>query len=365
MKISHFGISILDKPTNRINKEWYLSAKPEGMSGWTEEHYVKQIAKADLNYDLNMAYFNSLDFAEFNSYLLKTCEKFKLSECFDLNVLDNKTGVYMMVLDDYKQVYIGMSENIKQRILSHWRGRKSLERLIFGDVCNSILSIDSFGALDTTRIFYIETRSTYKTEENIVKQFFSGYMLNRTAGGIGSSETSTEGKLMTDLAVVANRKTRNLIDFLDVDRLKNIVSEEGFKYYLHKYPELSKKQYKQGKIMGKLKWLENLKEFDELLIVDKSTNAVVTLRKNDGIFLIIGSNEHYIDTKEIHHVLIGGPKWFQKGVMGIYVNEKELFTTEHGRPALIRVSSSRSTKFILCCILNTLTHNGIKVEFYY
>lgn len=241
MKISHFGIMIQDKPTNHINKALYLSAKPEGMPGWTENHYIKQISMADLNYDLNMSYFNSLNFDEFDLCLLQQCQKFKFVECKDLTELDNKTGVYMLVLDDYKQVYIGISDNIKRRIISHWNKRKSLERLIFGDICNSILSIDSFGALDTTRVFYIETPSTYKTEEKIVKNFPSGYMLNRTAGGIGSYETNTDGESMAKLTVLANRKTRNLIDFLDIKRLKSIVPESDFKYYLKRYPKLLKK----------------------------------------------------------------------------------------------------------------------------
>ena len=238
MSILHFGIKIQDKLSNHINKELYLSAKPEGMRGWTEEHYVKQRMKADLNFDLNMAYFEALDYNEFNNYLLHQCKKHKFVECSNLKLLDNMTGVYMLVLDNYRQVYIGVSDNIKQRIMSHWNGRKSLERLIFGDVCNSILSIDSFGALDTTRIFYIETRSIYKTEEKIVRLFDSKYMLNRTAGGIGSTETNTDGELISKLSVVANQKRRNLICFLDITRLQSVVSDNEFKYYLKRYPEL-------------------------------------------------------------------------------------------------------------------------------
>jgi hypothetical protein len=134
-----------------------------------------------------------------------------------------------------------MSENIKKRIMSHWSGKKSLEKLIFGDVCSSILSIDSFGALDTTRIFYIETSSTYKTEEKIVKAFDSGYMLNRTAGGIGTYENYTDTKASATLAVLANQKRRDLIDFVDINLLKSIVSESDIKYYLKKYPQLKSK----------------------------------------------------------------------------------------------------------------------------
>ena len=32
-------------------------------------------------------------------------------------------------------------------------------------------------------------------------------MLNRTAGGIGSTETNTDGELMAKLSVIANQKT--------------------------------------------------------------------------------------------------------------------------------------------------------------
>lgn len=241
MNITHFGINIKDKPSNHINKELYLSAKPEGIPGWTEEHYAKQVVRADFNFDLNMAYFHSLDFNEFNEYVSKHVKKHKFNECFDLKALDGVTGVYMLVLDKYKQVYIGMSENIKKRIMSHWSGKKSLEKMIFGDVCSSILSIDSFGALDTTRVFYIETSSTYKTEEKIVKAFDSGYMLNRTAGGIGTYENYIDTKASATLAVLANQKRRDLIDFIDIDRLKEIVSKQDFDYYLRRYPKLASK----------------------------------------------------------------------------------------------------------------------------
>ena len=239
MRISHFGLSIQDKPSNHISKELYLSAKPEGMRGWTEELYAIQLAKADYNFDLNMEYLKTIDFNEFNEYVNSQCKKHKFVECFDLNTLNMITGVYMLVLDKYKQVYIGISDNIKKRILGHWNGRKSLERLIFGDVCSSVLSIDSFGALDTTRIFYIETPSIYKMEEQIVESFDSRYLLNRTAGGIGSPKTYTDSATAAAFAVVANQKRRDLIDFVDINRLKSIVTESEFSYYINKYPKLT------------------------------------------------------------------------------------------------------------------------------
>ena len=246
--ITHFGVKIKEKPSNHINKDTYLSAKPEGMTGWKEEHYPQQIKKASLNYDLNMSYFASIKQDDFDSFLSKILKKYKFTECFDLKELSYVEGVYMIVLDEFKQVYIGISSDIKKRIMSHWSSQKSLERLIFGDVCNSILSVDSFGALDTTRIFYIKTYSTYTTEEKIVKNLDTRFSLNRTAGGIGSSDTYTDNSKMAALAVTANRRTRALIEFLDIDDLKSIVSEKAMKYYIDRYPELKRKneETKQG-----------------------------------------------------------------------------------------------------------------------
>ena len=62
-----------------------------------------------------------------------------------------------MVLDLYKQAYTGQAADIRMRIKRHWSGTKQFERLIFGTKESSVLSIDSFRALDTTRIFAAKT----------------------------------------------------------------------------------------------------------------------------------------------------------------------------------------------------------------
>ena len=240
--LTHFGVKIKEKPGNHINKDTYLSAKPEGMIGWTEEHYPLQRKKADLNYDLNMSYFASIKQEDFDDFLGKIVKKYKFNECFDLKELSYVEGVYMLVLDEFKQVYIGISSDIKKRIMTHWSSQKSLERLIFGDICNSILSVDSFGAFDTTRIFYIKTYSTYSMEEKIVSKLDTRFSLNRTAGGIGSADTYTDDSKMAALAVTANRRTRGLIEFLNIQDLKAIVSEKTMKYYFDRYPELKRKE---------------------------------------------------------------------------------------------------------------------------
>ena len=78
-------------------------------------------------------------------------------------------------------------------------------------------------------------------EEKIVKRLDTCFSLNRTAGGIGSSVTFTDDSTTAIIAVTANRRTRALIEFLNIDDLKSIVSEKEMKWYLDRYPELRRK----------------------------------------------------------------------------------------------------------------------------
>ena len=139
-------------------------------------------------------------------HFLKKNKKFK--EIYDLNQCREESGIYILVLDEYKQVYIGVSENIKNRILQHWSAKKEFDRLIWGKIENSILSIDSFGALDTTRIFVMFENSydAYLNEGKMVREFNQKYLLNRTAGGINNIETHS-----AELDIIANKKTRELV----------------------------------------------------------------------------------------------------------------------------------------------------------
>ncbi len=174
---------------------------------WCNKH------KSDclVNFDYNMNYFSNLDWKKFDKKLNKLIKSSKkISETNNLKAYLNVSGVYILVLDKYKQIYIGLSGNIAKRIQSHWSAKKEFDRLIFGEVENSILSIDSFGALDTTRIFVYPTHNCYKVEEKLVSLMDPMYLLNRTAGGIGSVETYTDDKTSVLLAVVTNRKKRDL-----------------------------------------------------------------------------------------------------------------------------------------------------------
>lgn len=206
------------------------------MPGWNEEDYSRQRRKAALNFDLNMQLFSSLDTAAFSSYISAQIQKHRFIRCDNLLNLRSVSGVYMLVLDEFKQVYIGQSSDIYKRIRSHWTKKKSLERLIFGKVWNSILCIDSFGALDTTRVYYIKANSTFALEEQIVSDFNPVYTLNRTSGGIGSSCTYTDTEATAVVAVLANRRTKDLLPFLTLPELLDVVSNNELIEYISRHP---------------------------------------------------------------------------------------------------------------------------------
>ena len=131
-----------------------------------------------------MAFFRNLSKEDFETALQNLVKsKRHIKQIYDLNICKEVSGIYIMVLDEYKQVYIGQSSDIKKRIMRHWSARKEFDRLLFGDVEDSVLSIDSFGALDTTRIFVLETDALGKTERLFVNKMPGQYKLNRIGGG--------------------------------------------------------------------------------------------------------------------------------------------------------------------------------------
>ena len=95
-----------------------------------------------------------------------------------------------MVLDRFLQVYIGIaggSRGLKGRIRDHWSGSKQFDQLLHGTIQDSRISIDSFRALDTTRIFALKTTKTVMMENAVLELLPSKFVLNRTAGGTPSN----------------------------------------------------------------------------------------------------------------------------------------------------------------------------------
>ncbi len=179
-----------------------------------DERVAQKKEEVLLNYDLNMAYYRSLDQKEFDSFanncIVKNSDFVEVSDLNDYRC----SGLYIMVLGNYKQVYVGISENIKRRIQQHWVIHKDLFRLVFGGILDSKLSVDSFRALDTTRIFVClkNTQSElWKAEDKLVEAFPARYLCNRIGGGDPTEQILDENYKFADLPEVTEE---NIADIL-------------------------------------------------------------------------------------------------------------------------------------------------------
>ena len=121
----------------------------------------------------------------------------------NLDETKNKSGYYIMILDEYKQLYIGTGQNIYKRLRRHLSENQEYCNLLWGDVFNSKLSINSFRPFDTTRIYVYYTEKIYMFEDEYINYFDDKFVLNRTTGGF--QEMGLRG-------VVEGAKLRNLLN---------------------------------------------------------------------------------------------------------------------------------------------------------
>jgi len=151
---------------------------------YTEAWVTDQRAGALENFDRNMAFFSRLDQAAFDDSMTELLARQRgLREIDDLRPFDGVAGLYVMILGAYRQAYVGQSSDIRKRIRAHWNGTKSFDRLLWGSPQTSILSIDSFRPLDTTRILVARTSNGFALEEKIVRALPPDFLLNRVPGG--------------------------------------------------------------------------------------------------------------------------------------------------------------------------------------
>lgn len=188
--IVHFGLNFRYSPRGYyLTRENYITVNKKPSFKYVKEDYSdtwckRQSERALQNFDKNMERYAGLCAKEFNTALacfLKKHREFK--EVTDLKPYTNKNGYYILVLDHYKQVYIGTSSNITRRIRTHFTKIKEFDRLIFGNVENSTLSVDSFLHYDTTRIFVYVTNKVFISEEKYIKSMPETFLLNRVGGG--------------------------------------------------------------------------------------------------------------------------------------------------------------------------------------
>jgi hypothetical protein len=191
----HLGLHLMEKSGGlKLTRENYIRVSNKSSFGTGEiypESYIKSHTKDCFeNFDLNMQYYHSLSKQEFNEELMRFLDKTKVfKEVTNLSLLKGSSGYYVMVLDEYSQVYIGITGNITKRFREHWSAQKQFDRLIFGRIDDSILSIDSFRAFDTTRVFAYVCDDIESYENEFINYFDPKYMLNRTVGGTLSGLT--------------------------------------------------------------------------------------------------------------------------------------------------------------------------------
>ena len=107
---SKFGLNISKESYAIINNKSSFKKGKIYSDEWCEEH-LKQCLT---NYDLNIKFFSTLDRKEFDRELNKFVKKNHFKEVFDLNKYDYESGYYILVLDNFCQIYIGTTSNIKK-----------------------------------------------------------------------------------------------------------------------------------------------------------------------------------------------------------------------------------------------------------
>lgn len=175
-----------DRRQVRINGKVVDTYKDEKGQFYSDEWCVEHQKQCLENFDLHMKLFESLNRDVFEDEVNSFLVKYPIfNEVTDLNDYESKPGYYVMVLGEYCQVYCGTTSDIKKRIRQHWSSSKQFDRLLFpqGAVKTSIMSIDSFRSMDTTRILALVTSNTFIEEDDYISHFSPEFCTNRTNGG--------------------------------------------------------------------------------------------------------------------------------------------------------------------------------------
>ena len=198
-QIEHFGKRVKSFPEgNKLTRENFVCSRNDDrfyLSNFQEEAVAlhrdeikrPQIENALLSYDVNMRFYNALDRNEFEHAVEDISTTCGMKEVRDLEECSKIMGIYMLVLGEYKQLYIGQSTDIARRVYQHWTKFPAFDRLVFGSISNSNLSINSFCTLDTTQVFYMLADELDEREYDLTVKYGNGkyapYMANRILGG--------------------------------------------------------------------------------------------------------------------------------------------------------------------------------------
>ncbi len=132
-----------------------------------------------------MNFYSKLSKIEFDDMIGNLIKESSFVEITNLQEYSEVSGLYAMIIGEYCQIYIGKADNIKKRILRHWSQIMPLDRLIFGDIKRSRIGIDSFRALDTSKIlvYPLKLDEAAALEKEYIEKISDKFLINRTIGG--------------------------------------------------------------------------------------------------------------------------------------------------------------------------------------
>ena len=178
----HFGVLFNEDKTPK-----YMTIDNFVNRNLEQNKYLTDFAKEEAlkNYNLNIRYFLKLNKEEFNRTLEQLLALYAFVEIKDLNDIKGRQGINILVLDNYKQIYIGQTNrDLKARIIRHFKIEIPFQRVPF--VRFDTLPIDAFKPLDTTRIYtlYISEQSVIdEIESKLINECNKKLLLNKTIGG--------------------------------------------------------------------------------------------------------------------------------------------------------------------------------------
>ncbi len=180
----HFGEKFNEEKTPKhINKNNFANNDPNGK--YTK--YMTDFAKENAykNYDMCMEYYGILDKDEFNNSLKDILDMYPLDGINDLKKLKGKRGIYILVLEEYKQIYIGQSSrDLRERILRHFKKFLTLGEVPY--VKYDTLPIDAFKPMDITKIFCMYSSNQRELDDMEIKYINkcpNRFLANKMLGG--------------------------------------------------------------------------------------------------------------------------------------------------------------------------------------
>lgn len=147
LNIKQFRIEFLEE----VEKEHKKRTDEYGNERYKE--YIHDIDKYVQNVSINLESFLKLNKNDFESEIGRIVSKYHFVQVE--NISSFKNCLYLVILDDYKQFYVGKSErSLKNRMRKHWTAKIVPGRHLWdGGFESSRIKFDDFKIFDTTRIF--------------------------------------------------------------------------------------------------------------------------------------------------------------------------------------------------------------------